>query len=123
MEIDKNKQQKELERFFMAPTLRPFLGVTLSNDTDIEDEFEMTSEDGKHHRKVQQKIKGTTLVTEIVYTEELEDGMSLKEEVRTTYKLNEGMRLIWEQGQGYMALQEGFQTLEEIEENYKLLKE
>lgn len=123
MEIDKNKQQKELERFFIAPSLRPFLGVTLSNDTDIEDEFEMTSEDGKHHRKVQQKIKGTTLVTEIVYTEELEDGMSLKEEVRTTYKLNEGMRLIWEQGQGYMALQEGFQTLEEIEENYKLLKE
>ena len=123
MEIDKNKQQKELERFFIAPSLRPFLGVTLSNDTDIEDEFEMTSEDGKHHRKVQQKIKGTTLVTEIVYTEELEDGMSLTEEVRTTYKLNEGMRLIWEQGQGYMALQEGFQTLEEIEENYKLLKE
>ena len=123
MEINKNKQQKELERFFMAPSLRPFLGVTLTKDTDIEDEFEMTSEDGKHHRKVQQKIKGTTLITEIEYTEELEGGMSLKEEVRTTYNLTEGMRLIWEEGQGYMALQEGFQTLEEIEENYKLLKE
>ncbi len=123
MEINKNKQQRELERFFMAPSLRPFLGVTLTKETDIEDEFEMTSEDGKHHRKVQQKIKGTVLVTEIEYTEELEGGMSLKEEVRTTYNLTEGMRLIWEEGQGYMALQEGFQTLEEIEENYKLLKE
>lgn len=123
MEINKEKQQKELERFFMAPSLRPFLGVTLTEDTDIEDEFEMTSEDGKHHRKVQQKIKGTQLITEIEYTEELEGGMSLKEEVRTTYNLAVGMRLIWEQGQGYMALQEGFQTLEEIEENYKLLKE
>lgn len=123
MEINKDKKQKELERYFLVPSLRPFLGVTIKEDTDIEDEFELQSEDGTQRKKVQQTIKGQVFTTEAVYEQIVDEETSMREECKTTYVLPLGTRLIWEDGQGYIATKEKFGTIEEIEENYKLLKE
>lgn len=123
MEINKDKKQKELERYFMAPSLRPFLGVTVKEDTDIEDEFELASDDGTQRKKIQQTIKGRVFTTEIVYEQKVDEETSMREESKITYIVPVGTRLIWEPNQGYIAPQEPFLTLEEIEENYKIVKE
>lgn len=123
MKIDKNKQQKELERYFMAPTLRPFLGLTIKEDTDVEDEFAVKNEDSSKMKTVQQTIHGQVFTTEVIYEEKNEDGTSMREESKITYVLPIGSRLIWEENIGYVANKENFQTLEEIEENYKMLEE
>ena len=122
MEINKDKKQKELERYFLAPSLRPFLGVTIKEDTDIEDEFELASEDGLQRKKVQQTIKGRVFTTEIVYEQNIDDGVAMREESKITYVLPVGTRLIWIEGEGYTATNENFQTLEEIEGVMELLK-
>lgn len=121
MEIDKNKKQTKIERVFLAPNLRPFLALTIKEDTDIEDEFELVSEDGTKRKKVQQTIKGGIFTTEIVYEQEMDFG-SMREESKITYVLPMGFRLIWEDGEGYMATKNGFKTLEEIKEDYKLVE-
>lgn len=121
MEINKDKKQKTIERVFIAPEVRPFLALTIKEDTDVEDEFEIASEDGKQRKKVQQTIKGGVFTTEIVYEQELEEG-SMREESKVTYILPMGFRLVWEEGEGYIATKNNFQTLDEIKEIYKLVE-
>jgi hypothetical protein len=123
MEINKEKKQKELERYFLAPSLRPFLGVTIKEDTDIEDEFELASEDGLQRKKVQQTIKGRVFTTETVYEQDLDEETSMREEGKIVYVLPLGTRLIWEPNVGYIVPKEAFHTLEEIKENYKIVEE
>ena len=123
MKIDKNKKQKELERVFLAPTLRPFLCLTVKDDTDVEDEFEIENEEKTARKKVQQTIHGRVFTTEIVTEQELGEDTSMREESKITYVLPIGTRLVWEEGEGYIATENKFQTIEEIEENYNLLKE
>ena len=125
MEINKDKKQRieEAEKFFLAPSPRPFLGVTLKEDTDIEDEFELVSEDGTQTKKVQQTIKGNVFITEIKYSQKINEEMWMKQESREEYHLPLGARLVWEEGQGYIACEDKFQTIEEIQEMYKELKE
>lgn len=121
MEIDKNKQQKELERVFLAPSVRPFLCLTVKENTDVEDEFEII--EGENKRKIQQTIHGNVFTTEIYHFQEIDDGTTMTEQSTIIYTLPYGTRLIWEEGQGYIPTKEKFQTLEEIEEVYSLLKE
>lgn len=122
MVINPDKKQKEVERVYIAPNFRPFLALTLKEDTDVEDEFEIASEDGKKRKKVQQTIKGNVFTTEIVYEQEMENGGSMREESKITYVLNYGTRLIWEDGDGYIATTNAFQTMEEIEEVIDTIK-
>jgi len=114
MEIDKNKKQKKLERVFVAPSLRPFLCLTIEEDTDVEDEFEITSDDGTQRKKVQQTVHGRVFTTEITHEESIDELTSMREESKITYVLPLGTRLIWNEGDGYIVTREGFQTLEEI---------
>lgn len=129
MKIDKNKQQKKLERRFLAPNFRPFLALTIAENTDIEDEFAVESEDGLKKKIVQQTIKvdketgKATFVTEIKYEQQIDEEKAMREDSRITYILPIGTILIWEEGTGYIVAEEGFQTLEEIEESINLLKE
>ncbi len=123
MKIDKNKKQKEMERYFLAPNLRPFLGLTIKKDTDIEDEFYVESDDKTQKKKVQQTIKGQVFTTETIYEQKVDEEISMREETKVTYVLPIGTRLIWETDVGYVATREKFQTIEEIEENYKYIKE
>ncbi len=116
MEIDKNKKQKKLERVFVAPSLRPFLCLTIEEDTDVEDEFEITSDDGTQRKKVQQTVHGRVFTTEITHEESIDELTSMREESKITYVLPLGTRLIWNEGDGYIVTREGFQTLEEIKE-------
>lgn len=129
MKIDKNKKQKKLERKFLMPNFRPFLALTIVEDTDIEDEFSAESEDGTQKKIVQQKIKTdketgmATFVTELKYEQQIDENKGMREDSTITYILPIGTVLIWEEGTGYIVAEQGFQSLEEIEESIKLLKE
>lgn len=129
MKIDKNKKQKKLERKFLMPNFRPFLALTIVEDTDIEDEFAVESEDGTQKKIVQQKIKAdketgmATFVTELKYEQQIDENKGMREDSTITYILPIGTILIWEEGTGYIVAEQGFQSLEEIEESIKLLKE
>lgn len=121
MEIDKTKQQKKLERFFMMPNMTPVLGVTIRKDTDIEDEDEVKDEVSR--KTIKQKIKGTHFITETTLETTLENGEKMKESSILEVDLNEGERLIYLPGKGYILAQEPFATIDEIVENYNYLKE
>lgn len=129
MKIDKNKKQKKIERMFLAPNWRPFLALTITEDTDIEDEFAVESDDKTQKKIVQQTIKVNkkdcmaTFVTEIKYEQQIDEARAMREDSRITYIVPVGTILIWEEGTGYIVAEQGFQSLEEIEESIKLLKE
>lgn len=129
MEINKDKKQKELERRFLAPNLRPFLSLTIKEDTDIEDEFALESDDKTQKKIVQQKIKTdpktkmATFITELHYEQQIENDKGMREDSTITYMLPVGTILIWEEGTGYIVAEQGFQTLEEMQETINLLKE
>lgn len=121
MKIDKSKQQKDLERFFMAPNYTPVLGVTVKPDTDIEDETEVIDEMSK--KMVKQKIKGLLLIIEEDMETVLQTGERIKSYARREIELKEGTRLIWLEGKGYVLPNEKFQTIEEIREDIDCLKD
>ena len=129
MKVDKNKQQKKLERKFLAPSWRPFLALTIAENTDVEDEFAVKSEDGLQTKIVQQSIKidpktnKAVFITEIKYEQKIDDYRAMREESKITYILPIGTILIWEENTGYIVAEEGFQSLEEIEADIKSLKE
>lgn len=121
MEIDKTKQQKKLERFFMAPNYTPVLGLTVTPDTDIEDEEVKTDDNGKI--VIKQKIKGLNFIIEEEMNTVLQSGEIIKSFTKREIELKEGTRLIWIEGKGYILPSEQFATIEEITENYNYLKE
>ena len=121
MEIDKTKQQKKLERFFMAPNYTPVLGVTVKKDTDIEDEE--IKEDENSKLTVKQKIKGLKFMTETTLETTLKNGEKMKEHSTVELELNEGTRLVWFEGRGYILPEESFQTIKEIRKDLDYLKD
>ena len=129
MEINKDKKQKKLETKYLAPNFRPFLALTITEDTDIEDEFALESEDKTQRKTVQQKIKTdpetkmATFITELKYEQQIDETKGMREDSTITYVLPVGTVLIWEEGTGYIVAEQGFQSLEEIEESIKYLKE
>ena len=121
MQINKEKQQKELERFFMAPNYTPVLGLTVTKKTDIEDEE--VKEDEVSKMVVKQKIKGLKFKTETTLETTLKNGEKMKEKSCVELELKEGTRLIWLEGKGYILPGEKFQTLKEIQEDIEYLKD
>ena len=87
------KPQKEVERFMIKPHYNLFLGVTVTKDTDIEDE----TEDGKTH----QTIKGTVFTTTKKDKYE-RNGIKIEERSKLIVTVPEGTRLVWIDGQGYI---------------------
>lgn len=122
MKIDKNKKQKNLERVFIAPNLRPFLCLTIDEDTDVEDEFEVESDDGLQRKRVQQTIHGRVFTTEIVHEQTIDEFDSMREESKITYVLDLGTRLIWNEGDGYIVTKEGFKTIDEIRDDLNFIE-
>ena len=121
MKINKEKQQKELERFFIAPNYTPVLGLTVTKDTDIEDED--YKEDEMSKMTVKQKIKGLKFKTETTLETTLKNGEKMKEKSCVELELKEGTRLVWLDGKGYILPGEKFQTLKEIREDLEYLKD
>ena len=121
MKINKEKQQKKLERFFMAPNYTPVLGLTVTKDTDVEDED--YKEDDVSKMTVKQKIKGLKFKTETILETTLKNGEKMKEKSCVELELKEGTRLIWLDGKGYILPGEKFQTLKEIREDIEYLKD
>lgn len=121
MQINKEKQQKELERFFMAPNYTPVLGLTVTKNTDVEDEE--VKEDEVSKMVVKQKIKGLKFKTETTLETTLKNGEKMKEKSCVELELKEGTRLIWLEGKGYILPGEKFQTLKEIQEDIEYLKD
>ena len=121
MEIDKTKQQKKLERFFMKPNYTPILGLTVTKETDVEDEE--IKEDENSKAVIKQTIHGTVFTTEKTFETTLEDGTKMKEESRLELDVPEGTRLVWFEGKGYILPGENFQTIEEIEKDLNYMKE
>lgn len=121
MKINKEKQQKELERFFIAPNYTPVLGLTVTKDTDIEDED--YKEDEVSKMTVKQKIKGLKFKTETTLETTLKNGEKMKEKSCVELELKEGTRLVWLDGKGYILPGEKFQTLKEIREDLEYLKD
>lgn len=121
MKINKEKQQKELERFFMAPNYTPVLGLTVTKNTDVEDED--YKEDEVSKMTIKQKIKGLKFKTETTLETTLKNGEKMKEKSCVELELKEGTRLIWLDGKGYILPGEKFQTLKEIREDLEYLKD
>ncbi len=121
MEVNKNKKQKKLERMFMCPNYTPVLALTVTKNTDVEDEEIIDDERGK--KTVKQKIKGLKFITEKEMETVINNGIKMKEKTLLELDLTEGTRLIWFEGKGYILPSEQFGTIEEIEENYNYLKE
>lgn len=121
MKINKNKQQKKLERFFITPNYTPVLGLTVTKETDIEDEEH--KKDKVSEAIIKQKIKGTKFITEKTLNTTLGNGTKMKEISRLELDLLEGTRLIWLEGKGYILPGESFQTLNEIKEDIECLKD
>lgn len=121
MKINKNKQQKKLERFFITPNYTPVLGLTVTKETDIEDEEH--KKDKVSEAIIKQKIKGTKFITEKTLNTTLGNGTKMKEISRLELDLLEGTRLIWLEGKGYILPGESFQTLNEIREDIECLKD
>lgn len=101
-----------VESFVVKPLLQPFLGVTVTKETDIDD----ITEDGAVH----QIIKGTTFTTETKREYEA-NGLNIKEESTLTVEVPEGTVLIYQPGQGYVVPEVPFTTLDDIREDLKLL--
>lgn len=110
----KLKPQEKVERFMIKPHYGLFLGVTVTKDTDIEDE----TEDGKVH----QTIKGTTFTT-IKKDKRERDGIVIEEDSKLSVKVPEGTRLVWIEGQGYILPDFEAKTTKEIIEDMDCLKE
>ena len=110
----KNPQGKTtpVESFIIKPIYQPFLGVTISKDTDIDD----ITEDGSIH----QTIKGTKFTTEIKKEME-QDGIKIKENSSMEIDLKEGMVLIYQPGQGYVIPEYSVTTLDQVREDLKEL--
>lgn len=121
MEIDKNKKQKKLERFFIAPNYTSVLGLTVNENTDIEDEE--IKEDEVSKLTIKQKIKGLNFITETILETTLKNGEKMKEESKVELDLKEGTRLVWLEGKGYILPGEKFQTLNEIRQDLEYLKD
>lgn len=121
MEIDKNKQQKKLERFFMAPNYTSVLGLTVTKETDVEDMAE--KQDEKSKLVVKQKVKGLNFITETILETVLQNGEKMKEHSTVELELIEGTRLIWLEGKGYILPNEKFQTMGEIRKDIEYLKD
>ncbi len=108
------KPQKVVERFMIKPHYGLFLGVTVTKDTDIEDE----TEDGKVH----QTIKGTTFTTIKKDTIE-QDGTKIIENSKLIVEVPEGTRLIWIDGQGYILPDFEVKTVKEAMEDMECIKD
>lgn len=121
MKIDESKKQKKLERVFMRPNYTALLGLTVTKDTDVEDEERREDETTKEI--IQQTIHGTKFITEKQLEKLFPDGTKMKEDSRLELDLPEGTRLVWFEGKGYVLPGETFQTLEEIEKDISYLKE
>lgn len=108
------KPQEKVERFMIKPHYGLFMGLTITKDTDVEDE----TEDGKVH----QTIKGTTFTT--IKKEQIEkDGMKVEEDSKLVVQLQEGTRLIWIDGQGYIVPDFEVKTTKEVIEDMDCIKE
>ena len=121
METDKTKQQKDLERFFIAPNYTAVLGLTVTKETDIEDETEVKDEISS--KVVKQTIKGLIFTIEEEMETVLQAGEKMKSYAKREIKLNEGTRLIWLEGKGYILPSEKFQTMAEIRADVECLKD
>lgn len=110
----KLKPQEKVERFMIKPHYGLFLGVTVTKDTDIEDE----ADEGRVH----QTIKGTTFTT-IKKDEREKDGVKIQEESKLVVEVPEGTRLIWIEGQGYILPDFEAKTTKEVIEDMECIKE
>lgn len=119
MKIDKNKKQKKIERYMRKPAYHLFLGLTVTKDTDIEDEEIV--EDEKFKKIVKQTIHGTIFTTEVEIVNNL--NRPIKEKSTVTVELEEGTRLIWVKGEGYILPQEEVKSVKEVEEDLECLED
>lgn len=103
-----------VETFVVAPNYQPYLGVTVTKDTDIDD----ITEDGTIH----QTIKGTEFITEIKRKIE-QDGIPIEEEDNIKMTLKEGTILVYSPGEGYIIPSVPVKTLNQIREDLELLKD
>lgn len=110
----KLKPQEKVERFMIKPHYGLFLGLTVTKNTDVEDE----TEDGKVH----QIIKGTTFTTIKKDTIE-KDGVKISEDSKLTVEVPEGTRLVWVEGQGYILPDFEAKTAREVLEELECIKE
>lgn len=101
-----------IETFIAKPYLQPFLGVTVTKDTDIDD----VTEDGSVH----QIIKGTTFITETKKEAE-KDGIKINEESKLTVEVPEGTILIYQPGQGYVVPEIPFDTIDNVKNDIGML--
>ena len=118
---------KKLEKYVFKPNLSFFDGYVVKEKDEngivekelVNDLFE--DEESKQKIQVKQKVKGLTIITDIVSETEM-FGIRTKEKshLETTYK--EGTILIYNEGEGYIYPKMKVCTLEEAISDLKLLE-
>jgi hypothetical protein len=103
-----------VETFVVAPNYQPYLGVTVTKDTDIDD----ITEDGTIH----QTIKGTKFITEITRETDKND-IKIKENTKLDIDLPEGTILVYSPGEGYIIPSVPVKTLDQVRQDLELLKD
>ena len=89
MSNKKLKIQKKVEKFVISPSVRLFLGVTVTEDTDIEDEIVLPDNKGKIYHIINKK------------TNEL--GIETNENATLEQKIPKNTVLIWGEDTGYIV--------------------
>lgn len=120
MEINKDKKQKEVTRFMVKPSYALYLGVKVEENTDIEDEEKVEQDD--YSAVIQQTIKGNIFTTEMHMTSKNE-GYTTTTETRTVAEIPYGTILVWYPGRGYVVPSTKFESIEEVQENFNLIKD
>lgn len=108
------KPQEKVERFMIKPHYSLLLGVTVTKDTDIEDE----TEDGRVHQTIKNLVFTTTIKNKYE-----KDGMKIEEKSKLTINLKEGIRLVWIDNQGYILPDFEPKTTREVLEDMNELKD
>ena len=109
------KKQEKVEKFVIAPSTHLFLGVTVTKDTDIEDEVK--TDKGIIH----QTIKDLKLTT--VIENEFTDVVKTSEKSTLIQELTEGMYLIWGEDTGYIISPYKMKKVDEAIEDLKSIKD
>lgn len=110
------KKQEKVEKFVIAPSTHLFLGITVDEKTDIEDEVVLDKS------KIHQTIKDLKLTTNIE-KEYSESGIKTVEKSTLVQELTKGMYLIWGEDTGYIISPYKMKKVSEAIEDLESIKD
>lgn len=108
----------EFKKVILSPSMKVFLGITVTKDTYIEDELILPNGKGT----IKQIIKDLVLTTRI--NKEYEScGIKTIEKSILKQELPEGIELVWGENEGYVISPYKMATVPEVIEDLEAIKD